>query len=144
MSKDTIETDDKRLALRVFGLTEGELAALREIACKEYGKPRVSLLAKKYAQSSVGCTGRTRTGQTSTAHRQQAHYSPPSRKRPCLPRSRRRKAQKQRERHHTRYSPVARPQTSPADGGRSQSAFPVKLPAFKYRPQPQPNRPTTQ
>ena len=46
MSKDTIETDDKRLALRVFGLTEGELAALREIACKEYGKPRVSLLAK--------------------------------------------------------------------------------------------------
>ena len=41
MSKDTIETDDKRLALRVFGLTEGELAALREIACKEYGKPRV-------------------------------------------------------------------------------------------------------
>lgn len=47
MSKDTIETDDKRLALRVFGLTEGELAALREIACKEYGKPSVSLCLQK-------------------------------------------------------------------------------------------------
>ena len=70
MSKDTIETDDKRLALRVFGLTESELAALREIACKEYGKPSVSLLAKNMLKA------------------QQADYSPSSGKRPRLPRGR--------------------------------------------------------
>ena len=53
MSKDTIETDEKRLALRVFGLTEGELVALREIACKEYGKPSVSLLAKNMLKARL-------------------------------------------------------------------------------------------
>ena len=53
MSKDTIETDDKRLALRVFGLTESELATLREIACKEYGRPSVSLLAKNMLKARL-------------------------------------------------------------------------------------------
>ena len=53
MSKDTIETDEKRLVLRVFGLTEGELVALREIACKEYGKPSVSLLAKNMLKARL-------------------------------------------------------------------------------------------
>lgn len=45
--------DGKRLPVRVFGLTEKELGALRDLALKKYGKPSVSLLAKKLLQAQL-------------------------------------------------------------------------------------------
>lgn len=46
MNKTT--DNDKRQVLRVFGLDESELEALRKLAEKEYGKASVSLLAKNF------------------------------------------------------------------------------------------------
>ena len=50
MGNETV-TADKRRPVRVFGLTESELEALRNLALKKYGKDSVSLLAKKLLQA---------------------------------------------------------------------------------------------
>lgn len=51
MNKTT--DNDKRQVLRVFGLDESELEALRKLAEKEYGKASVSLLAKKLLKARL-------------------------------------------------------------------------------------------
>lgn len=51
MNKTT--DNDKRQVLRVFGLDESELEALRKLAEKEYGKASVSLLAKKLLKARM-------------------------------------------------------------------------------------------
>ncbi|ATD64605.1 plasmid mobilization relaxosome protein MobC [Neisseria weixii] len=50
---NAIDTADKRRPVRVFGLTESELEALRNLALKKYGKDSVSLLAKKLLQAQL-------------------------------------------------------------------------------------------
>ena len=52
MGNETV-TADKRRPVRVFGLTESELEALRNLALKKYGKDSVSLLAKKLLQAQL-------------------------------------------------------------------------------------------
>lgn len=47
------KTDEKRQAVRVFGLTEKELEALRQLAIQRYGKASVSLLAKKLLKAEL-------------------------------------------------------------------------------------------
>lgn len=48
------EDKAKSQPVRVFGLTVAELDALRELARQQYGKPSVSLLAKKLLQAQLG------------------------------------------------------------------------------------------
>ena len=48
-----MDKQTKSQPIRVFGLTVTELEALRELAQKRYGKPSVSLLAKKLLQAQL-------------------------------------------------------------------------------------------
>ena len=48
-----MDNQTKSQPIRVFGLTVTELEALRELAQKRYGKPSVSLLAKKLLQAQL-------------------------------------------------------------------------------------------
>lgn len=47
------DSQNKSRPVRVFGLSITELEALRELALKRYGKPSVSLLAKKLLQAQM-------------------------------------------------------------------------------------------
>lgn len=48
-----MDNQTKSQPIRVFGLTVTELEALRELALRRYGKPSVSLLAKKLLQAQL-------------------------------------------------------------------------------------------
>ena len=68
MNKTT--DNDKRQVLRVFGLDESELEALRKLAEKEYGKASVSLLAKKLLKARLEVPEEPAPGQSSSTERQ--------------------------------------------------------------------------
>lgn len=48
-----MDNQTKSQPIRVFGLTVTELEALRELALRRYGKPSVSLLARKLLQAQL-------------------------------------------------------------------------------------------